>query len=196
MANPTSTNKIMETIQNVLTPKNALGASLVVAGGLIALGLLATNPDSQNKPSLSPLGFDTSVVGPFSMAEIQAAWEQWRLDAQTSNNPSWAQDHVFNYCYNQFPVGGNVLQATDPTLSLFGYANIETFTTTYGSGWYVVVVTTNSTNSIQYATLFRMVTNISTNAATVPSNTSTLPHQYRLSYVNVIDNIVNGAALF
>jgi len=186
----------MEVIQNALTPKNALGASLLVGGGLIAIGLLATNPDSQTKPSLSPLGFDTSVVGPFSMAEIQAAWEQWRLDAQTSNTPSWAQNHVFNYCYNQFPIGGNVLQATDPIMSLFGFSNIETFTTTYGSGWYVVVVSTNASNSIQYAVLFRMVTNISTNAPTVPSNTSTLPNQYRLSYVKDIENIPNGVALF
>ena len=188
----------MDVVSSLVSPKNGLFASAVVAGALIAFGLIANNSNTQNKTGLSPIAIDTTAIGPFSPAEIKAMWEQWRLDAQWSGNGSisWAPNHVFNYCYNQFPIGGNVLQANDPILSLFGFSDIATFTNTYGSGYYIVVVSTNSTNNFEYATLFHVVPNINTNATTVPNNTVTTPHTYRLSYVNVIDNIVGGQARF
>jgi hypothetical protein len=182
----------MDLINRWLTPKNPLLATGILVGALIGIGTIANNSNTQNKVGLSPLAIDTSVVGPLSQGDIKSLWEQWRLNANTANNPAWPGDHVFNYCYNQFSVGGNVLQANDPILSLFGYSNIETFTTSYGSGWYIVVVSTNATNNIQYATLFRVVANVDTNATTVPNNVVTLPNQMALSYVNVIEN-TNGS---
>jgi hypothetical protein len=55
-----------------------------------------------------------------------------------------------------------------------------------------VVVSTNATNNIQYATLFRVVANVDTNATTVPNNVVTLPNQMALSFVQVIEN-TNGS---
>lgn len=186
----------MNAIQSLLSPKDPLFAAGVVLGVVIAGGLLANNTNPQNKTGLQPLGFDTSVVGPLEHSEIKAAWEQWRLDANTASNPSWAGDHVFNYCYNQFPVGGNSIQASDPVLSLFGIGDIETFTTNYGSGWFIVVVSTDAVSNVQYANLFRVVSHINTNAATVPSNTVTVPQTVRLSFVQQIANISGGQARF
>jgi hypothetical protein len=188
----------MDVIQTILSPKNATFATATLVGVVIALGLLGSNPNSQNVVGLGPLSIDTTAIGPFSQAEIKAMWEQWRLDATWSGNGavSWAPNHVFNYCYNQFTFGGNTINSTDPVLSLFGYSNVTTFTNSFGSGFFVVIVSTNSTNNIQYATLFRVVTTVNGNATTVPNNTVTVPHSYRLSYINVIDNISAGKALF
>ena len=189
----------MDVIQNVLSPKNATFATATLVGVVIAVGLLGSNPNPQNVSGLSPLAIDSTAIGPFSPSDIKAMWEQWRLDTTWSGigSISWAPNHIFNYCYNQFAFGGNTINAADPVLSLFGFSNVVTFTNTYGSGYFVVIVTTNSTNNIQYASLFRVVTTINGNATTVPNNTVTVPNSFRLSFVQVIDNINNnGKALF
>lgn len=179
----------MDLINGLLSPKNSLLATGILVGALIGIGTIANNSNTQNKVGMSPLAVDTTVVGPLSQETIKSLWEQWRLHAIASNNPDWATNHVFNYCYKQFAVGGNI---NDPVLEQFGSANIQTFTNTYGSGWCIVVVSTNSTNGTSYATLFRVVANVNANAVTVPSNVVTLPNEYALSYVNVITN-TNGS---
>ena len=167
-------------------------------GALIGIGTIANNSNTQSKTGLSPLAIDTTVVGPFSQSDIKSMWEQWRLHALSANpqNPDWADDHVFNYCYNQFPLGGNVIQANDPVLSQFSVADIQAFTTSNGSGWLVVIVSTNSTNGTQYASLYRVVANVNTNAPTVPSNVVTLPHETALSYITQTNNFNGGQNKF
>lgn len=172
----------MDLVKRILTPKTPILMSAVAVGVLVALGLVANKPNPQNKTGLSPLGYDTSVVGPFQQSEIKALWEQWRLDAQSGNTPPGFENMIFNSCYNQFPVGSNIVQAQD-TIALFGYSDIESFTTQFGSGWFVEITLTDAVTGAQNNYLYRVVANVNTNAPTVPFTTVTHPFVYRLSYV-------------
>lgn len=181
----------MQALSNVLNPKTTMAAGMIVGGGLIALGLLANNSNPQNKTGLSPLFFDTTVVQtPLGQGEIKALWEQWRADtiADPSTSQPWAAVHVFNNCYDQYIIGGNYLSGSDTLFTVFGYNDIQTFITNFGSGYFLAIRTTNATNGLPYITLFKVCKTIDSPAPTVPDTTVTSPLTLRLSYVTVEDD--------
>ncbi len=103
-------------LSSVLNPQTLGSAGLVTGGVLVALGLLANNPNSQNKPSLSPLGANTTVVGPFSESELNDMYNDWRMRVISDNGAqaAFASSRTWQTSLLQIPLFGNYVSSTEP----------------------------------------------------------------------------------
>ena len=180
-----TTNR-MDLVSAIVFPKNAKMATVTLVGIFIALGLIASNSNRQNLTGLSPLNADTTVVGPFSHAEIQKMWEEWRLNYQAYTTETFANNIVFNSIKEQVPFFGNALPPNDGFFSSFPGLDTATIASSYGYGWFVTVFVTNSTNGARFLCLYKVVNTTDPSlTALTPVNMTTYPltTKMQLAYI-------------
>lgn len=183
---------ILSTPKNILYSTNKFYIICVLLATVIGLGFVGNRIDKQNHPTVAPLGYDTTALGPFSNDQIKSMWESYVAADQEYVYPSTSywQDKEFQYVARQVVFGGNQKQNADPIFGN-GPGGFNVAFNTLTSGLYVVIVTktiTDATNS--HAVLMKVVSSINTNPnPTDVNNQITYPNTYKLSY---IDNIANN----